>query len=105
MITTPEKLLVGRMAREEVHFDQSRRACWALPQRCGREHPKGRHTESFLQTVIKAPIEIWKLTVEVKVQAGQACRFGKGHITGSGSPEENQKGMDVLSEHSTHLPE
>ena len=54
---------------------------------------------------MKAPVEIWKLTVEVKVQAGQACRFGKGHITGSGSPEENQKGMDVLLEHFMHLPE
>lgn len=49
----------------------------------GREHPNGRHTESFLEALMKAPIEIWKLTVEVKVQAGQACRFGKGHITGS----------------------
>ena len=61
--------------------------------------------ESFLEAVTKAPIEIWKLTVEIKVQAGQACRFGKGHIIGSGSPEENQEGMDVLLEHSMHFPE
>lgn len=76
MITTPEKLLLAGWPGKRYTLTRAGEHAGHSHRGVGREHPKGRHAESFLEAVAKAPIEIQKLTVEVKVQAGQACRFG-----------------------------